>query len=164
MAQFIHLFDQRNENKIRKNGIIIFRTARRNQNGIYVFPQTENYIVNHQWLRELRRWQGINMLAARIRIPDKERVLIGKYNQNHIEASASEAINISRQHSDPMGLEVIIQRKISPQEIIAIYKPLKIIGWRYHPNAKGNKPCGCSYCQRGEPYSRGIKQFYGYGI
>lgn len=160
MAQFIHLFDERDEKNIRKNGIKIFRTAWRTHNGVFLFPQTENYLVNHQWMRELRRRQGQNLLAARIRIPDKESVLIGKYNEEHLKVTASEAIAIARQHSDPMGIEVIIKRKIMPKEIIGFYKPPRITGWRYHPNAKGTKPCGCPYCQRGEPYSQRIQRAY----
>ncbi len=160
MAQFIHLFDERNKKSIRKNGIKIFPAAWRKQNGVYLFPQTENFVVNHQWMRELRRRQGQNLLAARIRIPDNTLVLIGKYNQAHVEVKASEAIAIARQHLDPIGLEVIIQRSIQPKEIITCYKPPKIIGWRYYPGAKGIKPCGCPYCQRGQPYSQRIQQEY----
>lgn len=100
------------------------------------------------------------MLAARIRIPDDTPVLIGKYNSEHIEVTAAKAIGIAREHEDPLGLEVIALRKIEPKEIISFYKPPKVTGWRYYPAAKGVKPCGCEYCQRGEPYSKRIKLEY----
>lgn len=160
MAHFIHLFDEREERNIQRNGIKLFRSKWRKINGVFLFPQTENFVVNHQWMRELRRRNGQIMLAARIRIPDEEKVFIGKYNEEHIQVTASEAIGIARLHSDPMGLEVIITRPIASKEIGSIYKPLKISGWRYSPKAKGRKPCGCPYCQRGEPYSQSIKLKY----
>jgi len=51
-----------------------------------------------------------------------------------------------------------IARKIKPQEIIKIYQPPKVTGWRYYPDAHGSKPCGCEYCQLGQPYSRNIRE------
>jgi hypothetical protein len=117
-------------------------------------------MVNHQWMRELRRYSGQTVLAARIRIHDDETVLFGKYNQEHIEMTAAESVGMTRKHNDPMGLEVIIPRAILPKEIKSIYKPPKIVGWRYYPGAHGKKPCGCEYCQRGEPFSPEITKMF----
>ena len=158
MAQFIHLFDERSLSGIKKNGIK--KSKGSSFNGVYVFPQTEDFVVNHQWMRELKRRDSLNILAARIRISDDTLVTLGKYNEEHIEVIASEAIGITREHDDPMGLEVIIPRSILPNEIKSIYKPQKVTGWRYFPKAKGVPPCGCSYCQRGEPYSKKLKDDY----
>lgn len=157
MAQFIHLFDAGNTSKIRKNGIVMSRARQRALNGVFVFPQTENFVVSHQWMRELRRRAGQTLLAARIRIGDDESVYIGKYNEAHLCVRAAEAVGIARDHSDPLGLEVIIPRSIKPKEILAFYKPPKVVGWRYYPGARGVKPCGCRYCQRGEPYGRRLR-------
>ena len=85
---------------------------------------------------------------------------IGKYNESHILVAASKAIEIFMNHSDGLGLEIIIPRVIKQKEIISIYQPPKTVGWRYYPNAHGNKPCGCEYCQLGQPYSHTIKQRY----
>ncbi len=160
MAVFIHLFDERNASSIRKNGIKISKNSNKEIKGVFAYPQTENFVVNHQWMRELRRRAGQNILAARFRISDNTEVLVGKYNEESIVTSASNAIGIVRQHIDPMGLEVIVTRPIKPREIISIYKPPKVSGWRYYPNAKGEKPCGCPYCQRGEPYSKKLRIKY----
>lgn len=116
--------------------------------------------MTHQWYREVKRNRNIPKLAVRIKIPDGERVLIGKYTEEHIEVSASEAVKMVRQHNEPGGLEVIIPRSIKPSEIIKIYKPHKVVGWRYYPDAHGRKPCGCIYCQRGEPNSRRLQDAY----
>ena len=119
-----------------------------------------SYKLTHQWMRELRRFDQRVTLAARFRIPDSEQVHIGRYNQEHLLVTASKVIAIAHNHDDGLGLEVIIPRKISSQEIIKIYQPSKVTGWRYYPEAHGKKPCACEYCQLGQPYSRQIRKRY----
>lgn len=160
MAQFIHLFDENDAAKLKKNGIKVVKSRWRHLNGVFVFPQTENFVVNHQWMRELRRDSGQSLLAARVRIDDEEMVMLGKYNEKHIQVSAAEAIGIARKHKDPMGLEVIIPRSIKPREIQSIYRPPKVVGWRYYPSAHRKRPCGCEYCQRGKPFSKKLRDAY----
>jgi len=64
---------------------------------------------------------------------------------------ASEAVAAVLNHTDPMGLEVIIPRSITPREITRIYLAPQITGWRYYPDAKGKPPfCHCKFCNRGE--------------
>lgn len=159
MAQFIHLASAEDRSSIRRNGI---KPSRLLSGGrvVYAFPQTENFVVNHQWMRELKRRTFIRMLAVRFRILDSERVSVGKYNAEHLEVSAAEAIAIGRSHEDLMGLEVLVPRSIRPKEIISFYTPPKVTGWRYYPESKGRKPCGCPYCQRGEPFNRKIRESY----
>jgi hypothetical protein len=158
MAQFIHLAEESYRRSIRQSGIKVSRTS--SLAGVYAYPQTENFVVNHQWMRELKRFRGKPTIAVRFCIPDSERVLIGKFNAEHIEVSASEAVGIARVHEDPLGLEVLIPRSIRAGEVRSFYVPPKVVGWRYYPAAKGRKPCGCPYCQRGEPYGKGIRQAY----
>ena len=159
MAQLIHLASAEDRNALRKGGIKPSR-LRSGGRAVYAFPQTEDFVVNHQWMRELKRRTFIRMLAVRFRIPDGETVSIGKYNAEHIDVTAAEAIAIARSHDDPMGLEVLVPRAIRPKEIISFYTPPKVSGWRYYPEAKGRKPCACPYCQRGEPFSRKIRESY----
>jgi hypothetical protein len=162
MAQFIHLAAESNRRSIVRNGIKVSRTQRTYM-GVFAHPQTESFVVSHQWMRELKRFRGVSYVAVRFRIPDAERVWIGKYNDEHINVSASEAVGIARAHVEPLGLEVIIPRPIRKREVESIYAPPKANGWRYYPAAKGKKPCGCPYCQRGEPFSKDIRQRYGAG-
>jgi hypothetical protein len=74
--------------------------------------------------------------------------------------TAARAVGIVRQHHDPMGLQVILPRPVSPKEIESVYRPPKVVGWRYYPAAHGRSPCGCPYCQRGEPFGRRIREAY----
>jgi hypothetical protein len=162
VAQFIHLAAERDRRAILRSGIKVARTKRPFA-GVFAHPQTESFVVSHQWMREVKRFRGLSMVGVRFRIPDSERVWIGKYNDEHIEVAASEAVGIARQHLEPTGLEVIIPRPIRAKEIESIYAPQKAVGWRYYPAAKGRKPCGCPYCQRGEPFSRKIRREYDAG-
>jgi hypothetical protein len=137
MAQFIHLAAESHRRSIRQSGIKVSRT--RSLAGVYAFPQTENFVVSHLWMRELKRLRGRPMIAVRFRIADSERVLIGKFNAEHIEVSASEAVGIAHAHEDPLGLEVVIPRSVRAGEVKSFYVPPKAVGWRYYPAAKGSK-------------------------
>jgi hypothetical protein len=65
--------------------------------------------------------------------------------------TAAEALDAILKHTDPMGLEVIIPRKIAAREIMRTYLAPRTTGWRYYPTAKGKPPfCHCKWCNRGE--------------
>jgi len=77
--------------------------------------------------------------------------LVRKYNGEKLEMAASEVAAAFLQHTDPMGLEVIVPRRIMAREITRNYLAPRIAGWRYYPGAKGKKPfCHCKFCNRGE--------------
>lgn len=158
MATFVHIFAEADRAKILRNGITVARANWRELNGVFLSPVTRDYTQTHQWMREVQRIRNIPKLAARVRIPDRETVFVGKYNAEHMEVSAAEAIAIAEEHQDPLGLEVIVPRSIEPGEIIKIYRPPKVVGWRRYPNAHGDEPCGCPYCQRGEPGARKLRE------
>jgi hypothetical protein len=160
MATFVHIFPEREKASILKNGIKVLKTSWREVNGVFLSPVTVNYYYTHQWNREVLRLENLPRLAARIRIHDEELVYIGKYNEKHQRVKASEAIKIMLEHTAPEGLEVILPRKVMPKEITRVYKPNRNVGWRYYPGSNGKKPCGCSYCQRGLPYSRKLQDLY----
>lgn len=160
MAQFIHLLDENDAGRVKRGGIRIVKSKWRKLNGVFLFPVTENFVVTHQWMRELRRRRGQALLAARIRIDDAEPVLLGKYNEGHVQVRAAQAIGIVREHLDPVGLEVILPRSVKAKEIESFYRPPKVVGWRYYPAARGRRPCGCPYCQKGEPFGRRIREAY----
>lgn len=121
-------------------------------------PVTDNHLVTHQWIRELRRTRKVPKIAVQFRVPDKENVKLGRYGPDKMTVKASEAIGIVSKHEASFGLEVILPRKVQPKEILKFYTPPKVTGWRYWPDAKGTKPCPCPYCQRGLPYSRRIRE------
>jgi hypothetical protein len=90
------------------------------------------------------------LICVQFQIPDDQPVLVGQYDAEKMEMAASEALSAVMHHVDPMGLEVIIPRKIAPREITQTYLAPRITGWRFYPAAKGRKPCHCKWCNRGE--------------
>lgn len=160
MAMFVHIAADKDAAKIRRSGIRIARTNRRKINGVFLSAVTKDYMRTHQWHREVQRIRNVPKVAVRIRIPDSEDVYIGKYSEEHLKVTAAHAVAISRRHDDPMGLEVILPRPVSASEILRIYVLPKAVGWRFYPGAKRKKPCGCPYCQRGEPSSRKLSEAY----
>ncbi len=111
-------------------------------------------------LCELKR-RGIRTIAAvKLRIPEDEQVRVGHYGREPLDTTAVGAIRAFREHTSGLGLQVMIPRKIKPSEIMRLYAPPQGVGWRYYPEAKGRKPCGCEACQRGEIKSRRIREAY----
>ena len=85
------------------------------------------------------------------KIPDEELVLVGQYNGEKLEMAAAEALGAVLNHTDPMGLEVIIPRRITAREVTRTYLRRASPAGRYYPNAKGKQPfCHCTWCNRGE--------------
>jgi hypothetical protein len=150
MASFIHIADKNKEQTILRNGI---KSTKRHAGvrGVWAMPVLPNFTTTHQWARELKRRSIRTLLCIQFNISDEEPVLVGKYNGEKLEMTAAEAFGTILDHTDPMGLEVIIPRKISPKEITRMYLAPRITGWRYYPAAKGKPPfCHCKWCNRGE--------------
>jgi hypothetical protein len=76
-------------------------------------------------------------------------VSVGRYNEEHIQMTAAQAVAMVLQCEYIGGYEVIIPRKIMKDEILRVQSVSQVIGWRYYPEAHGKKQCGCPYCQRG---------------
>ena len=154
MISLIHIADKNDEASIIKNGL---RSTKRKTGprGVYAVPVVPNYATTHQWARELKRRGVRTLICVQFSIPNSESVLIGKYNGEKLEMTASEAAAAVLNHTDPMGLEVIIPRRIMPKEITRTYLAPQLTGWRYYPGAKGKEPfCHCKFCNRGEIRAR----------
>jgi len=139
MVSFVHIADKNDKESIVRNGI---RSVKRKTGlrGVYAVPVVPNYATTHQWARELKRRGFRTLLCVQFRIPDEEFVVVGRYNGEKLQMTASEAAAAFLTHTDAMGLEVIVPRKIMPKEIIRTYLAPRITGWRYYPEAKGKKP------------------------
>lgn len=158
MPQFIHIADEKDAASIKRSGIKIFPAW--STKGVFATPVLQNYVVAHQWVRELKRRGMKTVVAVQFLIPAREKVLVGRYNEKPLETTASGAIKIFREHSNGLGLQVVIPRKILPDEIRRIYTPSQIAGWRYFPGSHGKKPCGCDYCAGGQIKGRKRRDAY----
>ncbi len=163
MPQFIHLADERDIASIRRNGIKAQRLYDRPEKWVFATPVLQDYYRSHQWLRELKRRGVRTLTAVQFLLPDDTVVQVGRYSEDHLEVTAAGAVRIFMDHADGMGLEVLIPASISPKAITRVYTPEQISGWRYYPesHSDGRKPCGCSYCQRGQIKNRKLREEYG---
>lgn len=147
---------------IRKNGIKAHEVYGREARGVYATPVLQNYYQSHQWVKELRR-RGIRTISAiQFHVADEIAVSVGRYNEEHVETTAADAVRIFMEHSTGLGLEAIFPGSIPADWITRTYTPEQVIGWRFYPeaHADGRKPCGCSYCQGGMIKGRKIRDAY----
>ncbi len=156
----VHITNEDEIASIRRSGIGIGKF----RDGVYAMPVLENFVVSNQWLRELkRRVSGSRTLSAvHFRIPDSETVYLGHFSQEHVEVTAAEAAGAIKHAEDPMGMEIIIPRAIEAKEIHKIRSVPQVIGWRYHPNARARRMCGCPACLPAGTYKSRIfrQRFY----
>ena len=155
---FVHLTPEKNVKTILRNGLSRIRKSSNRPHGIFAMPVTRNFFVSHQWLRELKRGGSGPIAAIYFRIPDEEVVWIGHYNQAHQQMTAAEAAAEITNNKSPEGYEVIIPRRIEKAEIKRAKILPQVTGWRYYPGAQGKKPCGCSFCQRGNYGARRLRE------
>jgi len=164
MARFVHLAPEKAVSAIRRAGIKAQRLGRSPGDGfekaVYAMPEVEDFQVSHQWLRELKRSGQRTIVGIYFRVPDDQRVLIGHYSRKHRELTAAEAVGIVRDAEAAEGFEVLIPRRIEPDEIHRVAALPQVTGWRYHPGAKGTKPCGCPFCTKGDIKSKRIRDAY----
>jgi hypothetical protein len=146
MPTLVHLADEREAQKILKAGIKIGKYRQ----GIYCMPVLQNFYVTHQWLRELKRRGVKTYVGIYFKVDSSQLVFAGHYNENHKHITLGEAIKDIMSLKDPLGYELIIDRKIEPAEITKIKNLPQNVGWRYSPNAKDKKPCTCEFCMKSE--------------
>jgi hypothetical protein len=152
MPMFVHLAPESRVARIRRTGIGRLRRGNgRVPGGLFAVPVTRNFFVSHQWLRELKRRGQGPVVGVYFRIRDDEMVWVGHYGQAHREMTAASAAAEFSATESREGWEVIIPRRIEPEEIHRVRTLPQVIGWRYYPGAKGNPPrCSCKFCTRGE--------------
>jgi hypothetical protein len=155
MPLLVHLTSEKNIAAIRRSGI---RPGRR-FGAVFAMPVMKNFIVTHQWLRELRRSGQRSYWGVYFRIPDNEIVLFGHYISEHVEIPAAVAVGIIMKAEDPLGMQMLVKRRIDAEEITKIRPLPQVIGWRYSPKAHDKKPCPCPSCvRRGQAFSRKLRE------
>lgn len=156
MPTLVHLADERETSSIKKNGIKIGK----HRQGIFCMPVLTNFYLSHQWLRELKRSGVKTFVGVYFKINSKTKVFAGHFNADHKHIELGEAIKEIQTIEDPLGYEIIIDRKIDAREIDKIKSLPQNIGWRYKPRANGLKPCGCDYCIKSTIKGNRIRQKY----
>lgn len=152
MPMFVHLAPESRVALIRRTGIGRLRKASgARPGGLYAVPVTRNFVVSHQWLRELKRRGPGPICGIYFRIADGEPIWIGHYGQSQREMAAAEAVAEFMAAEHPEGWEVIVPRRIAAREIHRIRSLPQVVGWRYYPGSNGKPPvCTCKYCVGGD--------------
>ncbi len=121
-------------------------------------PVVPNFLITHQWVRELKRRGFRTAVGVYFKIPDETPVFAGPYNADKQSMSASAAAAYLRQ-SNMLGFEVTIPRSIKPSEIMRVAQISQGLGWRYTPDShRTGIFCGCEYCMKGQIRSRDIRR------
>jgi hypothetical protein len=157
MTTFVHIADQRHAAAIRRGGLRLPRMPagiEAGRWGVFALPVVPNFLVSHQWVRELKRRGFREAVGVYFRVPDGETVQAGRYNAPKEAMPAAEAAARLREQGT-LGYEVIIPRSISATEVEAIRRLPQKLGWRYFPGAHERGVfCWCVGCQRGNYKSR----------
>ena len=127
MPILVHLAAEKETGSIKKNGIKIGK----HRQGIFCMPVLPNFYISHQWLRELKRRGARTLVGVYFKLDSKTLVFAGKYNQEHRHIELGEAIKEIMSLDDPLGYELIIDRKIEAKEVEKIRTLPQKLGWRY---------------------------------
>lgn len=157
MPTLVHLADEREAANIKRNGIKIGKQRQ----GIFCMPVLQNFYLSHQWLRELKRRGVKTFVGVYFKVDSRTKVFAGKYNTEHKNIELGQAIKEIQTMDDPLGYEIIIDRKVEAKKIEKIKSLPQNIGWRYKPRANGEKPCSCDYCIKSTIKANRIREKYG---
>jgi hypothetical protein len=129
-------------------------------------PVLPNYVVSHQWLREMKRssWLKRRPAAANtivgvyFRVAGDELVWFGRYNDAHQQITASQAAHYLMHEQNPLGYQLVVSHSVAAKAIQRLRHLPQITGWRYFPAAHQGKPCDCDYCASGEMKGRRLRE------
>jgi hypothetical protein len=147
LTLLVHITGENLAKRIARNGITPVRGF------VWAFPILESYTLTHSWSREMKRTGRTTLSAISFRVPDNEMVFARHYREQLQPMTAAEAVGYIRGRSDPRGYEIMLPRRVNPNDIARVRVLPKAIGWRYYPEAKGKAPwlCDCEVCvPRGE--------------
>ena len=153
MPLLVHIGPGNEANSIGRNGIAPRRVPGGGrefpfQRVVWAFPVLSSYTLTHSWSRELKRRGTTSLIAVTFRVPDDEPVLARHFARPPQPMTAAAAVGFIAGVADPRGYEIMLSRRIRPQEIVRVRPLPRAVGWRYHPDAKGQpaKLCDCPMC------------------
>jgi len=156
---FVHITTETAARAIKRVGLRPKRRAT-----LYAMPVVPNFVMTHQWTRELQKWSRRRMVGVYFRVPDDEAVRVGRFNQVKRLVTAAEASALARTF-ELLGLEVEVLRPVPAKDIHAMRSLRGVIGWRHYPGAHGQRPlCGCPACMRGVPGGGKLRAAYERGL
>jgi len=150
--RFLHLAPAARERSIRRSGLAGARASFPDAAGaalvlpraVYAMPVVPDFWTSHQWTREMRRRNGERLVAVHFRLPDDELVHVGRYAQPHRLLPAAAAARWVMDH--PEGAEIVVPRKVTRREVVAVRQAPQLVGWVQSPDEKDPFGCVCAVC------------------
>jgi HEAT repeat protein len=150
--RFLHLAPAAKERAIRRSGLAGGRASFEDESGVavvlsravYAMPVVPDFWTSHQWTRELRGRNGERLVAVHFRLPDDELVHVGRYAQPHRLLPAAAAARWVMDH--PEGAEIVVPRKVTRREVVAVRQAPQLVGWVQSPEKKDPFGCVCVVC------------------
>ena len=139
MVIFVHLTPERNVGTILRQGITRMRGQDDHPAGIFAMPATRSFHVSHQWLHELKDRGHLRVAGMYFRVPESEPVWVGHYRECHEQITAKKAMEWFVREMRPQGFEVIVPRRISPDQIYRIHHLARVLPLERFPILNGNK-------------------------
>src|SRR3954447_21613731 len=101
MPSFVHIADERDGAAILRTGLKVPRLRVRSSRsdypvGVFALPVVPNFLLSHQWVRELKRRGHRTAVGVYFRAPAPEAVWAGLYNQPKQQMTAGEAASVLR--------------------------------------------------------------------
>ena len=148
--RFLHLAPAARERSIRRSGLAGARASFPDEAGaalvlpraVYAMPVVPDFWTLHQWTREMRRRNGERLVAVHFRLPDDEPVHVGRYAQPHRLLPAAAAARWVMDH--PEGAEIVVPRKVTRREVVAVRQAPQLVGWVQSPDEKDPFGCVCA--------------------
>jgi len=112
--------------------------------GVFCMPVLRDFSTTYQWLRELKRWHGLPMVAVHLHVPDGELVWVGRYGESHRPMAASQAAGWIE--ANPRGAQMLLPRSVAVKEIDSIRSLPQLVGWREIPEEDRKGECVCFAC------------------
>src|SRR5256885_152494 len=103
MATFVHIADERDSLAIRRNGLALPKAhlkaaeTERIKRGVFALPVVEDFMLSHQWVRELKRRGHRSAVGIYFKIADDELVWAGLYNKEKVRMTAAQAAALLRE-------------------------------------------------------------------
>jgi hypothetical protein len=143
MATFVHIADARQAPHIRRNGIKSHRArfavsidVTEVHRVVFCVPVVANFQATFQWLRELKRHGHRTAVGVQFRVDDSQEVWFGHYYRPHDLITAAEAVGRYMKIDDPRGFEILLPRRVKPQDIMRVREVPQLMGWRFFPGSK----------------------------
>lgn len=108
MPSFVHIADERDAAAIQRSGLKVPRARLRSARsdgpvGVFALPVVANFLLSHQWVRELKRRGHRTAVGVYFKVSAQEVVWAGLYNQPKQQMTAGQATSaLLNQKGDTM--------------------------------------------------------------